>query len=77
MKQLQKYLGKEVGKLVLIVGNAPTYRTEELLVRKNGHFTTNNISISLSVIETMRRHYRRQVLRKLLAEGEDEEGKEK
>lgn len=27
-----------------------------------------------SVIETMKRHYRRQFLRKLLAEGEDEEG---
>ncbi|CAB3232818.1 unnamed protein product [Arctia plantaginis] len=70
-------------KVLLIVDNAPTHPTAELLERENGQFKTTflppNVTSLLqpmdqSVIETMKRHYRRQLLRKLLIEGaEDEE----
>lgn len=39
VKQNQKSLGKEGGKVFLIVDNAPTQPTEELLGRQNGKFT--------------------------------------
>ena len=66
--------------MLLVVDNAPTHPTEELLERGNGQFKTNflppNVTSLLqpmdqSVIETMKRHYRRQLLRKLLVEGEE------
>lgn len=83
VKKHQKRLGKEGSKVLLIVDNAPTHPTEELLERGNGQFKTiflpPNVTSLLQpmdqgVIETMKRHYRRQLLRKLLVEGEDEEG---
>lgn len=82
VKKHQKSLGKEGSKVLLIVDNAPTHPTAELMERENGQFTTiflpPNVTSLLqpmdqSVIETMKRHYRRQLLRKLLVEGEDEE----
>lgn len=83
VKNHQKCIGKEGSKVLLFVDNAPTHPTEELLERGNGQFKTiflpPNVTSLLqpmdqSVIETMKRHYRRQLLRKLLVEGEDEEG---
>lgn len=69
--------------MLLIVDNAPTHPTAELLERENGQlkstFLPPNVTSLLqpmdqSVIETMKRHYRRQLLKKLLIEGaEDEE----
>ncbi|XP_039761883.1 jerky protein homolog-like [Pararge aegeria] len=83
VKKHQKSVGKEGSKVLLIVDNAPTHPTAELLERENGQFKTTflppNVTSLLqpmdqSVIETMKRHYRRQLLRKLLIEGaEDEE----
>lgn len=82
VKKHQKSLGKEHSKVLLIVDNAPTHPTEDLMERDNGQFKTiflpPNVTSLLqpmdqSVIETMKRHYRRQLLRKLLVEGEDEE----
>lgn len=83
VKKHQKSLGKEDSKVLLILDNAPTHPTEELLERENGKFKTiflpPNVTSLLqpmdqSVIETMKRHYRRQLLRKLLLCAEDEEG---
>ncbi|KAG5867736.1 hypothetical protein JTB14_010146 [Gonioctena quinquepunctata] len=83
VKKAPKSVGKEGSKVLLIVDNAPTHPTAELLERENGQFKTTflppNVTSLLqpmdqSVIETMKRHYRRQLLRKLLIEGaEDEE----
>ncbi|CAH0725634.1 unnamed protein product, partial [Brenthis ino] len=83
VKKHQKSVGKEGSKVLLIVDNASTHPTAELLERENGQFKTTflppNVTSLLqpmdqSVIETMKRHYRRQLLRKLLIEGaEDEE----
>ncbi|CAB3220360.1 unnamed protein product [Arctia plantaginis] len=83
VKKHQKSVGKEGSKVLLIVDNAPTHPTAELLERENGQFKTTflppNVTgllqpMDQSVIETMKRHYRRQLLRKLLIEGaEDEE----
>lgn len=83
VKKYQKSLEKEGSKVLLIVDNAQSHPTEELLERGNGQFTTMflppNVTSLLqpmdqSVIETMKRCYRKQLLRKLLVEGEDEEG---
>nr|CAH7742579.1 unnamed protein product [Callosobruchus chinensis] len=83
VKKHQKSVGKEGSKVLLIVDNAPTHPTAELLKRENGQFKTTflppNVTSLLqpmdqSVIETMKRHYRRQLLSKLLIEGaEDKE----
>lgn len=81
VKNHQRSLGKEGSKVLLIVDNAPTHHSEELLERGDGQFTTiflpPNVTSLLqpmdqSVIETMKRHYRRQFLRKFLVEGEHE-----
>lgn len=83
VKKHQKCLGKEGSRVLLIVDNAPTHPTEKLLERGNSQFITiflpPNVTSLLqpmdqSVIETMKCHYRRQLLRKLVVEGEDEEG---
>jgi len=83
VKKHQKFLGKEGNKVLLVVDNAPSHPTEELLEREDGQFRTifslPNVTSLLqpmdqSVIETMKCYYRRQLLRKLLIEGEDEEG---
>ncbi|XP_050536842.1 jerky protein homolog-like [Daktulosphaira vitifoliae] len=83
VKKHQKSVKKEGSKVLLIVDNAPTHPIADLLERENGQFKTTflppNVTSLLqpmdqSVIETMKRHYRRQLLRKLLIEGtEDEE----
>ncbi|XP_063216422.1 jerky protein homolog-like [Bacillus rossius redtenbacheri] len=82
VKKHQISLGKE-GKVLLIVDHAPTNPTTELLERGNGQFkaiflppnVTNLLQpMDQSVIETMKRYYIRQLLRKLLLEGEDKEG---
>ncbi|KAG5862225.1 hypothetical protein JTB14_023516 [Gonioctena quinquepunctata] len=71
VKKHQKSVGKEGSKVLLIVDNAPTHPTAELLERENGQFKTTflppNVTSLLqpmdqSVIETMKRHYRRQLL---------------
>lgn len=83
VKKYQQSIGKEGSKVLLILDNAPSHPTVELLERGDGQFTTMflppNVTSLLqpmdqSVIETMKRHYRKQLLRKLLVEGEDEEG---
>uniref|UniRef100_A0A1B6LJJ7 HTH CENPB-type domain-containing protein n=1 Tax=Graphocephala atropunctata TaxID=36148 RepID=A0A1B6LJJ7_9HEMI len=83
VKRYQKALGKEGSKVLLLLDNAPTHPTENLLEREDGRFRAMflppNVTSLLqpmdqSVIETMKRNYRRQLIRKLLLENEDEEG---
>lgn len=69
VKKPQKSLGKESSNVLIVLDNAPTHPTQELLERENGQFKTiflpSNVTsmlqpIDQSVIETMKRQYRRQ-----------------
>ena len=82
VKKYQKEVGKK-GNVLLLIDNAPTHPSVDLLERRNGRFKVlfmpANITSLLqpmdqSIIECIKRHYRRQLLRKLLLADEDEEG---
>ncbi|KAJ8873084.1 hypothetical protein PR048_026700 [Dryococelus australis] len=82
-KLLAKKIDRKEGSTVmLILNNAPTHPTESLLDTEDGHFKTifllPNVTSLLQpmdqlVVENMKRHYRRQLLRKLLIEDENED----
>ncbi|KAJ8887100.1 hypothetical protein PR048_013315 [Dryococelus australis] len=83
VKKYQKAIRKEGSNIMLILDTAPTHPTESLLDREYGRFKTHflppNITSLLQlmdqlVIETMKRHNRRPLLRKILIEDENEEG---
>lgn len=69
--------------MLLLLDNAPTYPPVNLLVRENGRFKAlflpPNVTSLLQpmdqgVIECIKRHYRKQLLRKLLLTDKDNEG---
>lgn len=75
VKKYQNDIGKQ-GKVLLLLDNAPTHPSAELLKRENGNFKMKflppNVTSLLqpmdqSVIETLKRLYRKQLLRKLLS----------
>lgn len=79
VKKCQKAIEKDGRKMMLVLDNTLTH----LLVIEDGHlkeFLSSNLTSLLqsinnqSVIKTMKSHNRRQLLMKLLIEGEDEEG---
>ncbi|XP_028914742.1 jerky protein homolog-like [Ornithorhynchus anatinus] len=82
VKAFQKKNGKE-GKVLLILDNAPTHPSTALLERENGNFKVLFLPLTVAsaiqpmnqgVIETLKRLYRKQLLRRLLmAESADEE----
>lgn len=68
-------MGKE-GNVLLLLDNAPTHPSAERLTRENGKFTVQflppNVTSILqpmdqSFIETLKRLYRKQLLRRLLS----------
>ncbi|XP_038221607.1 jerky protein homolog-like, partial [Zerene cesonia] len=79
VKKRQNEIGKE-GNVLLLLDNAPTHPSAELLERENGKFKAKflppNVTSLLqpmdqSVIETLKRLYRKQLLRRLLSVEED------
>lgn len=79
VKRKQNEIGKE-GNVLLLLDNAPTHPSAELLERENGKFKVQflppNVTSLLqpmdqSVIETLKRLYRKQLLRRLLSVDED------
>jgi len=75
VKKFQKDVGKE-GNVLLLLDNAPSHPSAETLSRENGRFTVKflppNVTSILqpmdqSVIETLKRLYRKQLLRRLLS----------
>lgn len=79
VKKRQNEMGKE-GNVLLLLDNAPTHPSAELLERENGKFKVKflppNVTSLLqpmdqSVIETLKRLYRKQLLRRLLSVDED------
>lgn len=80
VKKFQKDVGKE-GDVLLLLDNAPTHPSAETLNRENGKFTVKflppNVTSILqpmdqSVIETLKRFYRKQLLRRLLSADNNE-----
>lgn len=79
VKRRQNEIGKQ-GNVLLLLDNAPTHPSAELLERENGKFKVKflppNVTSLLqpmdqSVIETLKRLYRKQLLRRLLSIDED------
>ncbi|CAG9584542.1 unnamed protein product [Danaus chrysippus] len=78
VKKRQKKIGKE-GNVLLVLDNAPTHPSAELLERENKKFKVKflppNVTSLLQpmdqVIETLKRLYRKQLLRRLLSVDED------
>lgn len=75
VQKFQKDVGKE-GNVLLLLDNAPTHPSAETPTRENGKFTVKflppNVTSILqpmdqSVIETFKRLYRKQLLRRLLS----------
>ncbi|XP_050338865.1 jerky protein homolog-like [Bactrocera neohumeralis] len=80
VKKFQKDVGKE-GDVLLLLDNAPTHPSAETLNRENGKFTVKflppNVTSILqpmdqSIIETLKRLYRKQLLRRLLTTEDSE-----
>ncbi|CAG4934403.1 unnamed protein product [Parnassius apollo] len=79
VKKRQNDIGKQEN-LLLLLDNAPTHPSAELLERENGKFKVkflpSNVTSLLqpmdqSIIETLKRIYRKQLLRRLLSVDED------
>ncbi|CAH0729636.1 unnamed protein product, partial [Brenthis ino] len=79
IKKYQNEIGKE-GKVLLLLDSAPTHPSAELLERENGRFKVKflppNVTsliqpMDQSIIETLKRLYRKQFLRRLLSVDED------
>ncbi|XP_051162408.1 jerky protein homolog-like [Leptopilina boulardi] len=79
LKKFQNEIGKQ-GKVLLLLDNAPTHPSVETLERENGMFKViflpPNVTSLLqpmdqSVIETLKRLYRKELLRRLLSVDDD------